>query len=400
MDKQEFSELTLTITKKLSKKTKKDNGIYITPKTIIKKLIDEISDFKFKTVLEPSCGTCEIIKYMDNEFENIKLTGIELNDVMFEEIEKIKFNNKVNLLNQNFLDYNEKTFDLIIGNPPYVVCKSSIVKDEYKQYIVGRPNLFGLFIIHSLNLLNDEGIIAFIIPKSFLNSGYYSEIRNYIKKICNIIKIIDFEDDNKFIDTEQSTIGMIIQKTETINNKCKYSFLLNNNYIFSPNIKNIKKIFKNSTTLEKLGLNVKTGNIVWNQKKSILTNDDKKTLLIYNSNVVNNKLELKEFKSEEKKQYINLEGIDDPVIVVNRGNGNSSYKLTYCLIDRKNYLVENHLNVIYSKDKLPKDKLLEKYKIILDSFENEKTNIFIKEYLGNNGLSKTELETIFPIYLS
>jgi hypothetical protein len=33
------------------------------------------------------------------------------------------------------------------------------------------------------------------------------------------------------------------------------------------------------------------------------------------------------------------------------------------------------------------------------SFKNPKTQIFIDLFLGNNGLSKTELETIFPIYL-
>ena len=36
---------------------------------------------------------------------------------------------------------------------------------------------------------------------------------------------------------------------------------------------------------------------------------------------------------------------------------------------------------------------------IINSFKNPRTQMFIDTYLGNNGLSKTELETIFPIYL-
>ena len=32
------------------------------------------------------------------------------------------------------------------------------------------------------------------------------------------------------------------------------------------------------------------------------------------------------------------------------------------------------------------------------SFNNKKTQHFIELFLGNNGLSKTELESIFPIY--
>ena len=41
----------------------------------------------------------------------------------------------------------------------------------------------------------------------------------------------------------------------------------------------------------------------------------------------------------------------------------------------------------------------ELYEKIINSFKNPKTQLFIDMYLGNNGLSKTELETIFPIYL-
>jgi hypothetical protein len=73
--------------------------------------------------------------------------------------------------------------------------------------------------------------------------------------------------------------------------------------------------------------------------------------------------------------------------------------LSYAVITRGPYLIENHLNEIYSSKKISKDELLAKYKTITDSFANPKTKKFIEMFLGNNGLSKTELETIFPIYI-
>ena len=84
-------------------------------------------------------------------------------------------------------------------------------------------------------------------------------------------------------------------------------------------------------------------------------------------------------------------------IIVNRGNGNSAYKLNYALIpdDFPFYIVENHLNVI---DTLLDDKM-EIFAKIIRSFNDPRTSKFIDMFLGNNGLSKTELETIFPIYL-
>ena len=96
-----------------------------------------------------------------------------------------------------------------------------------------------------------------------------------------------------------------------------------------------------------------------------------------------------------------FEGTTQPVIVVNRGNGNSAYKLNYAFIDdtTAEYVVENHLNVIYSKTTRLKPELMTLFQQVLNSFKNERTQQFIKTFLGNNGLSKTELETIFPIYI-
>ena len=89
----------------------------------------------------------------------------------------------------------------------------------------------------------------------------------------------------------------------------------------------------------------------------------------------------------------------DMVIVVNRGNGNSAYKHTYAFVDGSMpYLVENHLNVIYS-DRLEGEEKRALFESILRSFQNPKTEQFIRAFLGNNGLSKTELETIFPIFV-
>lgn len=403
----EFSELTINITKQLSKITKKEQGIFITPKTIIKKLIDYIKQFivlddKYE-ILEPSCGTCEIVKYIDELFDNITIDAIENNEFIFDKIKNISFKNDVNLKKSDFIKYiTNKLYDMIIGNPPYLVIDKNNVPEQYNKYIIGRPNLFGLFIIHSLSMLKPNGILAFIIPKSFLNSSYYSTIRNYMKQNGEILNIIDFEKDGGFIDTQQSTFGLIYRKTETIDNpiECNYSIKFNNNFMFSEDANSLRQILNGSTTLSKLGLFVKTGNVVWNQRKSQLTNDNTKTLLLYNSNITkNNSISLLDFSNDEKKQYINMDGVEDTIIVVNRGNGNSAYKLNYALVNgSQKYLVENHLNVIYSPS-ISGNELNELFNKIINSFKNPKTQQFINNFLGNNGLSKTELETVFPIYL-
>jgi hypothetical protein len=405
----QFSDLTIQVTKSLTKTEKKSFGIFISPISIIDRLhtsiLHHLGDNKasIKNILEPSFGTCEIVNYCDNNYTDVVIDAIEYNKKVFDSVKDLTFKNMVNLINSDFIQFKPiKSYDLIIGNPPYFVCKKSDVPEEYEEFVHGRPNIFGLFILHSLSMLKPGGILAFIVPKSFLNSSYYSKIRNHIKETCSIIKIDDYSELNNFIDTEQSTFGLIVQKhtTETVVEECNYSMLVNDNYIFTDNSAELKELFDKSTTLEKMGLKVRTGQIVWNEHKDELTDDKENTILIYNSNISNdNTFVIKEFKNDEKKQYINRDGRMNTVLVVNRGNGNSAYKLNYALIEKGPFLIENHLNEIYSPNYMEKKKLIELYSKVMNSFKNPKTKKFIELFLGNNGLSKTELETIFPIYL-
>ena len=158
-------------------------------------------------------------------------------------------------------------------------------------------------------------------------------------------------------------------------------------------------LYNNSTTLDEMNFNVSVGKIVWNQKKSELTDDESKTMLIYSSNIEDGKIVTKEFKDVSKKQYINSEGNTDICLIVNRGYGNGEYKFNYALINQeKPYLLENHIICISPQIKMSKTKLLAQYKKIIESFDNVKTEQFIKKYFSNNAINVTELQGILPIY--
>jgi len=334
-----FSNLSVQLTNKLSKDIKKKGGIYFSPLSIVSNLIDETLmylDEDPKYILEPSCGSCEIVNYIDKKLCNSQIECIEFNKDIYNEIIKLEFENDVTIFNADFTKINGvEKYDLIVGNPPYFVCKKEDIPKQYLKYIAGRPNIFGIFILHSLAQLKVGGHLSFIIPKSFLNSSYYSLIRNYIKETCSIINILDYELNSDFLETQQATFGLILKKTSNIEEKanakeCKFSIKLNGNFIFTPDTALLRKYFENSTTLKQMGLSVRTGNIVWNEKKDLLTDDPNSAVLLYNTNVTNeNTLKLTSFKNDSKFQYINLEGSIDPIIVVNRGNGNASYNFKY-----------------------------------------------------------------------
>jgi adenine-specific DNA-methyltransferase len=403
-----FSALSVELTKSLSKTVKKEQGIFFTPPTIVAKLVQESLRVKTpKTVLEPSCGSGEFIRYMDTAFSGLQIDAVEQNTEIFQSVSTslAVTRNAIRWEHCDFLRFSppdNRKYDWIVGNPPYAVVGKDVVPEKYAPYMVGRPNIFGLFIVHSMSMLAQDGLLAFIVPKSFLNAGYYANVRNYMKREGHIRNIIDFEKDGGFLETQQSTIGIIYQKTGNVPKptECAYSLCIGDNYVFSENADELRELFAGSTTLKRLGLSVKTGNIVWNQKKPLLTDDTSKTLLLYNSNISKeNTIRLMDFKNDEKKQYICIDGTRDMVIVVNRGNGNSAYNHTYAFVDGSTpYLAENHLNVIYSETLVGQDKRV-LFESVLRSFQNPKTEQFIRTFLGNNGLSKTELETIFPIFV-
>lgn len=405
----EFSELSYSLTKELSATIKKNNGIFFTPKSTVNFLVNYIlryckdTGLNITNILEPSCGSCEMINAIDSLMNNVKITGVEYNDKIYNSIKNIKFTNDVSLLNDDFLrfDNDNKKYDLIIGNPPYFVMKKEDVDKKYNKYYDGRPNIYVIFIAKCLELLETDGLLAFVLPKNFLNCLYYDALRKYIYSNYSIVDIIcDYKD--KYIDTQQETCLVIIQNN-MLNNASNKKFTIEcaGYTIFNSaeNIIKLGQLYHDSITLNELGFNVKVGNVVWNQHKDILTNDSDKTLLIYSSNIKDNTLNVLTFNNEEKKQYINKNGLNDLMLVINRGYGKGEYSFEYLLIDiDQQYLVENHLICIVNKDKIPREELMVKYQKIIDSFEDTRTKDFIGMYFENNSINTTELQHILPIY--
>ena len=432
--KKNYSDLSKTLTDELTLSVKKKQGIFFTPKESIVTLsnfLKNVLKHPFQTVLEPSCGSCEFIKYFDVTNKDIQITGIEYNPTIYESIKELSFQNNVQILHNDFLAYEtDKMFDLILGNPPYFVIKKSDLPDKYHPYIIGRPNIFLAFILKSLELLNENGILAFVLPKSFLNCSYYQKLREEIYNHYSVKKIIDCSE-HQYLETQQETILLILKKTsKKINNE---RYVLNNDfYLFNTkeNIIRMKELIQGSTTLHQLGFQVFNGNFVWNQERQYLTNDLNDRRLIYSNDIVDNKLrelnsnELDEKWNEmllkleeetdnkkrkklnnkiEKKHCVNdsweKPACEGPLLIINRGYGNGGYCFNYALIDLDDlFYLENHVLGIRYDGEISKEELKEKYTMIINSFQNQNTKRFIEICMGNNAMNTTELEYLLPIF--
>jgi len=91
-------------------------------------------------------------------------------------------------------------FDVVIGNPPYVVYIKSLIGDKTLSYIFEKfdfaeynPNTYSLFTELAISKLlkKDSGYLGFIIPNSWLSAKYFSKMRAgiYTKNVFEIINL-------------------------------------------------------------------------------------------------------------------------------------------------------------------------------------------------------------------
>lgn len=125
--------------------------------------------------------------------------------------------------------FKEGKFDVVIGNPPYVFTRGKHFDRGEKDYInehylkgmesisksharqSGKINLFSVFLIRGINLLNNEGLLGFIVPNNLLRTTTYDIIRKFLLDNCKILQIVDLSS-GVFEGVTASTIIIILQK--------------------------------------------------------------------------------------------------------------------------------------------------------------------------------------------
>lgn len=399
----EFNDISVKYTKSKDTKFLKENGIYFTPKTFRDIATNAIKPYIKKNceILEPSCGSGEFIRDLLPYKDSYNITGVELDEELF------NISNQLNttIINDDFLKPNlfDKKFDIIIGNPPYFeLKKTSKYYNLYRKWFDGRTNIYSLFILKSIEYLNKDGIIAFIIPPSWQSSKYFELLRNEIQRQGSI-KLLHKLSNGKFMKTSQEAVLFIFQKSCR---EKKYEFNYKNKLFYNIHNERLKELTQNCRNISDLKGKVLTGPVVWNQHKDKLVNENEDgLLLVYTQNIINNAFVKKHNMSNNKKQYIKHEkykSFPKPCLIFNRGFGSkgTKFEFNYIIMDPKNeaFTCENHTNVIYFPDKTNEEGLLLIHKIT-DSIKDKRTEEWCEKFLANGILSKTELENYLPIFI-
>lgn len=193
---------------------KKKIGSFYTPKILADFLVDYLSK-KLKgenlNVLEPSSGDGIFVQSIYNHRilskQIKKVVTVEREVTELEKVKAITKSKSLKTIHADFLDFqysNKQKFDLVIGNPPYI--KKNLLEPE--QVLLCEDihkifhtlsenkikNIWTAFLVRSIDFINDNGILAFVLPSELLQVKFSAELRTLILNEFERVEIFTFNE--------------------------------------------------------------------------------------------------------------------------------------------------------------------------------------------------------------
>ncbi|HFK1661943.1 Eco57I restriction-modification methylase domain-containing protein [Bacillus cereus] len=195
--------------------------------------IDNHSEQEMLSVLDPSCGSGELLKAICNEVDTTKLEIIGMDtdeSAILQATDYLDANNNsnINLFNGDYLelfDNNDgdlfsdvtvrddfwcsdtegdglKKVDMIIANPPYVrtqVLGAEKAQDLGEKFgLKGRVDLYHVFLVAMTRQLKEDGLICVITSNRYLTTAGGKDIRKFLDDHYEVLEVIDLGDTKLF----------------------------------------------------------------------------------------------------------------------------------------------------------------------------------------------------------
>lgn len=206
----------------LSNEKRNKHAAFYTPPAATFRLLQMLPDLRPKKsirVLEPSAGIGRILHVLPHllaEYEEVTIDAMDI-DPQAIQIAKALASRisspdkiKINYLHGNFLDYtfDNKGYDIIVGNPPF----GKLPIEEYKSHVkrglgAGSRNIFGFFLFKALSLARH---VVLISPKGFLSAPDFAGLRAEINAKHTVKGICDFGETG-FAGVRIETVALAIE---------------------------------------------------------------------------------------------------------------------------------------------------------------------------------------------
>ncbi len=281
-------------------------GSYYTPDFVVNGIIERTSSrLEHGTFLDPCCGTGQfLLSFAERTGKPENVYGIDIDHIAVNIA-------RVNLLlkfpkrdfypniycNDSLQSYNGSQlfsnldslpkFDLIATNPPWGYHYNQREKKALAYFFpeISSGESFSFFLVKSLSMLKEGGLLSFVLPESILNVNIHSDIRRFILDNASIKRI---ETGKKmFKQVFSHALIMDIEKTskssdiKILNSGKEYKisqrrFENNARHIFDINLSKKDESLINRV-FEKKHINLSDSNTIWGL--GIVTGNNKKYIL-------------------------------------------------------------------------------------------------------------------------
>jgi Alw26I/Eco31I/Esp3I family type II restriction m6 adenine DNA methyltransferase len=296
-------------------------------------------------------------------------------------------------------------FDIVIGNPPYVLFNDiSLIqnfKEKYKTANNGKINLYKIFIEKGIDLLKNVGLLYFINPNTYLSSKDSKILRELIINNTAIIEIIEFTEKDKVFENVAQAVTILGLKKEKVKN---HIFKIKTakqglNYINQNDLRNLKdyhfiSINKTISSILKTENNLNDFCEVFQGEINLTVKRD-----FFSENQSENKLPMLRGNNVGKYELVGNINEFCEIIADNRGHyknerivtqqvSNQSQKFrTKSLLIERNILCGNSTNYIILKESVHDCKL----KFILALINSLTFNYYFNFFSSTNHLTCEEL---------
>ena len=231
------------------------NEQVFTPEHVVDTMFEELEykgcKIRKKHIIDNSCGNGAILKKVVRTYINVCIMcglpkeetireletyihGIEIDETLVKEtienLDEIAEEYSLGTVNWDIMcadamfvrEYDNK-MDYVIGNPPYCNIhdipkeKRDIVK-RYKFANGGMTDMYLVFFEIGINMLNENGKLAYITPNSWLTSTAGTNFRNYLKDSKTLLEIYQYGHYKVFEGINTYTCITLLSKTPKTNN--------------------------------------------------------------------------------------------------------------------------------------------------------------------------------------
>ncbi len=212
-----------------------DTAAYYTDNSILETIGKFLPDINKKIirVLEPAVGVGNFLQLIIDKYRSAEKLIIEVNDIDPKSIEMVKVLNKYRNISKNvkiiyknedflspFFNFEDRKYDLVIGNPPFLKLSRHNGLSEYSTIFNDKVtnNLSGFFLQKAIEI---SDYTALILPKYFLSNPNFSQTRNRVEKY-SIDKVIDFGEKG-FKGVLIETIALLVDTVKRPDTTISYS---------------------------------------------------------------------------------------------------------------------------------------------------------------------------------